>query len=204
MWHDKHMARFWGNTRLLIFAAVYGAAFAALSTGYPAHAQKIPPPHKTAGVSRFTGDLPNFAVVAPGISRGGAPTPAGLKKLRDRGVRTVIDLRIEQKGQAEEEAAAKSLGLTRVRIRMGREAPTKKQTAQFLALMNTATPQNPIFIHCHYGADRTGAMVGIWRRTHDGWAFDRTYQEMQKYGFKPYLHELKDAVAACGTPPVAR
>ncbi len=163
------------------------AAFFALLPAFAAHAQKPAAPPS---------DLPNFAVVEPGVYRGGAPTKEGLRKLKALGVRTIVDLRIEQKGQTEEAAAAKELGINRVRIRLGREAPTKKQTTEFLSLMKAASPQNPIFVHCQHGADRTGAMVGIWRGTHDNWAFDRTWTEMRKYGFKPYLSELKGAVAS--------
>ena len=138
-------------------------------------------------------NLPNFATVAPGIYRGAAPTPAGLKRLKEKGVRTVIDLRIEKKGQTEEAATAKSLGLRRVRIPMGREAPTEKQVRQFLTELKAAGSA-PVFVHCQHGADRTGAMVGLWRVTQQAWTFDRAYKEMRKYGFKPFLKELKGSV----------
>ena len=138
-------------------------------------------------------NLPNFAVVAPGVWRGAAPTPEGFKQLKTKGVRTIIDLRIEKKGQAEEEAATKALGLKRVRIPMGAEAPTEKQVKEFLGLLGKSATE-PVFVHCQHGADRTGAMVGIWRVTQQGWGFDQTWVEMRKYGFKSWLKELKGAV----------
>ena len=138
-------------------------------------------------------NLPNFATTAPGIYRGAAPTTEGLKKLKALGVRTVIDLRIEKKGQVEEEAAVKALGLKRVRIPMGAEAPTEKQVKEFLGIL-AKSPAEPVFVHCQHGADRTGAMIGIWRVTQQGWGFDQTWTEMRKYGFKPFLKDLKGAV----------
>ena len=138
-------------------------------------------------------NLPNFAVVAPGIWRGAAPTTEGFKQLKTKGVRTIIDLRIEKKGQAEEEGATKALGLKRVRIPMGAEAPTEKQVKEFLGLLAKSATE-PVFVHCQHGADRTGAMVGIWRVTQQGWGFDQTWVEMRKYGFKSWLKELKGAV----------
>lgn len=143
------------------------------------------PPSKT--------EVPNFAVVAPGIYRGAAPNDVGLARIKALGVKTVIDLRIEKKGQKEEEAAAKALGLNRVRIPMGAEAPTKKQVDQFLALLDKASTE-PVFVHCQHGADRTGAMIGIYRVTRQGWNFDKTWQEMRKYGFKTFLTALKGSV----------
>lgn len=139
-------------------------------------------------------DLPNFAVVAPGIYRGAAPTPAGLRRLKAMGVRTIVDLRIEKRGQAQEAATAATLGLARLRLPMGREAPTRAQVRTFLATL--ADPaQRPVFVHCQHGADRTGAMIGIYRVTQQGWDFGRVWGEMRRYGFKPYLSELKGAVA---------
>ena len=138
-------------------------------------------------------DLPNFAVVAPGIYRGAAPTAKGLAELKKLGVAHVIDLRIERKGQDEEAAAAKRLGLERTRIRMGREAPTKAQVKEFMDIIRQAKAK-PVFIHCQHGADRTGAMVGIYRAVDCGWKFDDIWKEMRRYGFKTYLVELKDSV----------
>lgn len=137
--------------------------------------------------------LPNFAVVAPGIYRGAAPTPDGLAQLKKMGVVHIIDLRIERKGQDEEAAAAKGLGLERTRIRMGREAPTEKQVKEFMAIIRQAKTK-PVFIHCQHGADRTGAMIGIYRAVDCGWKFDDIWKEMRRYGFKTYLAELKDSV----------
>ncbi|MEY3600834.1 MAG: hypothetical protein RL169_77 [Armatimonadota bacterium] len=138
-------------------------------------------------------DLPNFAVVAPGIYRGAAPTAKGLGELKKLGVAHVIDLRIERKGQDDEAAAAKRLGLQRTRIRMGREAPTTAQVKEFMDIIRQAKTK-PVFIHCQHGADRTGAMVGIYRAVDCGWKFDDIWKEMRRYGFKTYLTELKDSV----------
>lgn len=138
-------------------------------------------------------DLPNFAVVAPGIYRGAAPTAKGLEELKKLGVAHVIDLRIERKGQDDEAATAKRLGLQRTRIRMGREAPTNAQVKEFMDIVRQAGAK-PVFIHCQHGADRTGAMVGIYRAVDCGWKFDEIWKEMRRYGFKTYLSELKDSV----------
>jgi len=168
--------------------AAFVVALVLMSLGGPTPAAADPP-------AKSSPDLPNFALVAPGIYRGAAPTAEGLRRLKSMGVRTIIDLRIERRGQAEEAAAAKRLGLNRLRLPMGREAPTSGQVKTFLATLADPT-QRPVFVHCQHGADRTGAMVGIWRVTQQGWAFPQTWTEMRRYGFKPYLGALKGAVAS--------
>jgi protein tyrosine/serine phosphatase len=139
------------------------------------------------------GDLPNFHQVSPGIYRGAAPTAAGLRKLKAMGVRTVIDLRIAPKTVRKEKAEVESLGMNWLNLPMSGEPPTPKQVDTLLAALKNGR-REPVFVHCQHGADRTGCMLGIYRETQEGWDFDRTYQEMRRYGFKPYYVKLTDAV----------
>ena len=136
--------------------------------------------------------LPNFATVAPGIYRGAAPTQTGLDTLRAMKVHTIIDLRIE-KIALQEKALAEQMGFTWIRLPMGKEAPTQKQVDTLLATLAKADKE-PVYVHCQYGADRTGCMIGIYRVQVQHWTFARAWTEMRKYGFKPYLTALKNAV----------
>lgn len=137
--------------------------------------------------------LPNFQeVVEKQIYRGAAPTQAGLKKLQEIGIHTIIDLRIE-KVNREEKKIAEGMGFTWIHLPLGREAPTRKQVETFLAALAKAEKE-PVYVHCQHGADRTGAMIGIYRMRVQEWDFEKTWKEMRQFGFKPYLTELKNAV----------
>lgn len=137
--------------------------------------------------------LPNFHKTAEGIYRGGAPTTAGLKTLKAMNIHTIIDLRISPPQVKQEKRTAEGMGFTWLNIPMGKEAPTAKQVATFLAVLAKAQGE-PVFVHCQHGADRTGSMIGIYRVQVQGWSFANTWTEMRSYGFKPYLSELKEAV----------
>lgn len=139
-------------------------------------------------------DLPNFHQVSPGIYRGGAPTEAGLKRLKSMGIRTVIDLRISPRRVAEEKKFAQKLGFTWLNLPMGSDPPTSKQVTQFLSTLKNASAQSPVFVHCQHGCDRTGCMFGIWRVTQHNWTFDQTWKEMRRYGFNPHWKKLSQAV----------
>lgn len=146
---------------------------------------------KTAKQS--TPGISNFHKTADGIYRGGAPSKTGLKTLKGMGVRTIIDLRISPSLVKQEKKAAESMGFKWLNLPMGSQAPTAKQIATFLATLAKA-PGEPVFVHCQYGADRTGCMIGIYRVQVQGWKFSNAWAEMRAYGFKPYLSELKNAV----------
>ena len=173
------MFKHYGSVRLLLFSLLLTFAL---------KAQAAQPAKAPVG-------LPNFAQVAPGIYRGGAPTPAGLKSLQALSIHTIIDLRIERALAKAEKKSAEAMGFTWINLPMGKEAPTQRQVDTFLAALAKA-PQTPVYVHCQHGADRTGCMIGIYRIQVQGWSFAQAWPEMRKYGFKPYLGELKGAVSS--------
>ncbi len=138
-------------------------------------------------------DLPNFHAVTPGLFRGAAPTLEGLQALRKMGIKTVIDLRIAPKTVAKERAHLDGMGLHFINLPMSGDPPTEAEIQTFLKTV--ADPgQQPVFVHCQHGADRTGTMVGIYREHVAHWPFDRTYKEMRQYGFNPHWKKLTATV----------
>lgn len=137
--------------------------------------------------------LPNFHEVTKNIYRGGAPTEEGLKSLKAMKICTIIDLRISPKQVSKDKKLAESMGFKWLNLPMGKEAPTKKQVETLLSTLAKAA-EEPVFVHCQHGADRTGCMIGIYRVQVQDWSFSQAWVEMRKYGFKPYLSELKEAV----------
>lgn len=147
-----------------------------------------------AAPGKSTAGLPNFHPVAPGIYRGGAPSTAGLKALWSMGVRTIIDLRVEKERKSEQKIA-QAMGFRWVNLPMGEDPPTRWQLRVFLATLANAD-KRPVFVHCHYGCDRTGGMFGLYRVQVQGWSFVQAYAEMRKYGFNPHYTKLTAAVRA--------
>ena len=41
----------------------------------------------------------------------------------------------------------------------------------------------PVFVHCQYGAERTGTMCAIYRIAVEGWNKNEAIEEMTKGGF---------------------
>ena len=76
---------------------------------------------------------------------------------------------------------------------MGSDPPTEREVSTFLATLKRA-PQEPVFVHCQHGADRTGCMIGIWRVTQQGWTFPQAWAEMRQDGFNPRWTKLTAAV----------
>jgi protein tyrosine/serine phosphatase len=140
-------------------------------------------------------DLPNFHTVHPFLLRGGEPSAEGLRQLKAKGVTQIIDLRAINKKSKTEKAEATRLGIHYAQLPMSSKAPTKQQVEMFFDLVDHAKKTGEcVYVHCQHGSDRTGAMVGIWRVTRDGWTYDRAYKEMRNYYFTPKFAELSGTV----------
>jgi len=125
--------------------------------------------------------IPNFHQVNERIYRGGQPSGDGWASLSELGVKTVIDLRLEDEHPTKVEAqAVQAAGMRYINIPMhGVVAPSDEQVARALALLDS---QDPIFVHCRRGADRTGTIIACYRMTHDHWDRQRALKEAKSYG----------------------
>src|SRR3954469_13058022 len=113
-------------------------------------------------VSAATVDgVPRFQQFGKSTFRGGQPTVKGFQELKSNGIRTVINLRVED----DERELVESLGMKYVHIPISMPLltrPWKKISDADIAAFFEAVedPGNqPVFVHCHRGADRTGLLV---------------------------------------------
>jgi uncharacterized protein (TIGR01244 family) len=144
--------------------------------------------------------LLNFHEVHPYLYRSGAPSEKSMSDVRNKGIKTIIDLRAGSEGAKDlspqkEKALASELGMRYINLPMDSNPPTQKQVHTFVHAVEKAQKGNdPVLVHCTHGSDRTGCMVGIWRVTHENWNYDKTYQEMRKYFFTPKFTKLSGTV----------
>lgn len=134
--------------------------------------------------------LGNMGRVAPGIYRGEQPGPSGYATLKRLGVKTVIDLRTTESEKAQVEAAG--MKAIAVPIEMTRKG-LREKVDQVVALM--ADPANqPVYVHCRHGQDRTGIVVAAYRLSQQGWALKDAEAEMQAFGFNDVWVNFKSFI----------
>jgi protein tyrosine/serine phosphatase len=58
-----------------------------------------------------------------------------------------------------------------------------------------ADPANqPVFVHCKLGKDRTGIVVAAYRMKVEGWPFTLAESEMESFGFNGVWINLKSFI----------
>jgi protein tyrosine/serine phosphatase len=130
--------------------------------------------------------LPNCHRVCKDLYRGAQFDEDGVAQLKKLGVKTVVTLR---QTQSDDELLAGS-GIPCVQI------PTKAwdshqedQAAEFLRVVSDRG-RRPVFVHCSFGGDRTGAMVAVYRMAVQGWTREEALAEMRDDLYE--FHEIWD------------
>jgi len=145
--------------------------------------------HSAYGEKLRIAGVPNAGKINDRLYRGAQPRDAGLLQLKEFGITTIVDLRGEDKEKSDwEEKRSKSLGIHFVLIPVGDwSPPTNEQVARFLSIFRDS-PREKVFVHCHYGDDRTGVFVAAYRMAFEKLPPDQALKEMYYFGFNGFWH----------------
>jgi len=133
--------------------------------------------------------VPNAGKVTEQLYRGAQPHLSSLVQLKEMGITTIVDLRAEDTGMREQEKKeAERLGIHFVSIPEGGWSnPTNDEIAQFLSLFE-GNSKEKVFVHCHFGQDRSGVFVATYRMAIQKWPPEEAIKEMYYFGFNGFWH----------------
>ena len=117
--------------------------------------------------------------------RGNQPSPKRLKALKDRGFKTILNLRGTQPGRHYydlEHHTCAELGLEIVDLPWGsREAPYVERIEHLIKVFDEIA--YPAFMHCKSGADRAGIVAVMYKLLHEKAPFEEAVEQLSfKYG----------------------
>ena len=136
--------------------------------------------------------IPNLHQVNSRIYRGGRPGQEGIAKLKQMGIKTIVNLEAElfeqEPGEVKKERDwAEKADIRLEHIPMHPIGVPKKQEVEKALVVLTDPVNHPIFIHCDRGSDRTGIVIAAYRIWFEGWTLEQGYEEMKKYGHRSIL-----------------
>ena len=188
------------SIRVKLFAASLALLLSPLLSPLAARSRVAAQPGQTAtqtqtqAVEQTYAELPNFHAVNARLYRGGQPHAGGLLRLAALGVKTVVNLRDDDERARDEEQEARALGLRYFNVPLSRaHRPDPRQISELFALLD-ASENQPVFVHCKRGADRTGALVAVYRVSHEGWTAERALEEAGRYGMGFWQRGKKDFI----------
>jgi protein tyrosine phosphatase (PTP) superfamily phosphohydrolase (DUF442 family) len=167
---QKAVSRPFGLALAALFAASLGAA--------PVLAAPVTPRPETWATPLGDTAVANCYRVEPDFYRSAQPTAEGFRKLASLGVKTVLDVA----GGDGDTEAAEGTGIKLLHIPMSAFGLRDDRVLQALRIL--ADPANrPVVIHCQQGADRTGALVALYRVVVQGWTKEEAIREMNEGGY---------------------
>ena len=103
--------------------------------------------------------IPAYRLLHPGLAAAGQPTPAALAGLREMGFRTVVNLRSEKEGPADERAVVEAQGLRYVSIPVTTDTFSLADVEALEKVLNDPTAA-PVLLHCA-SSNRVGAAWAV-------------------------------------------
>lgn len=132
---------------------------------------------------------------SPNLYWGSVPTKEGVLALRKSGVKTIINFRTNShKGRSK---FVREQGLGFYNIHTGVFAtPEEAELKRFLEIV--CNPDNqPVYIACNIGIDRTAYYVAAYRIAVEGWTAADAIDEMHAHGLKmwwPTFRQYRDSL----------
>lgn len=134
--------------------------------------------------------IDNFHKITERIYRGSQPQESDVKWLAEQGFRTIISIDDDRRTIEKEKQWAARYGLRMISIPLsGFDTPRDPDVNRVLDLLEDEN-LGPVFLHCHYGRDRTGVVSGLYRVEVQGWSARDAYDEMLSRGFRRFLVRL--------------
>ena len=139
--------------------------------------------------------LPNFHKISENFYRGGQPTEEGVNNLAKLGIKTIINLRGgKNKKVSKEEIWAKKARVNFIHSPLSNWFASRDDKIQSI-LDEIQKPENqPVFLHCKRGADRTGTVTAIYRIKYEDWTAKDANDEARKFGIGWWQVWMKDYI----------
>ncbi|HMA92886.1 MAG TPA: dual specificity protein phosphatase family protein [Polyangiaceae bacterium] len=119
--------------------------------------------------------------VSSSLARGDQPTGQEILDLKQKfGFKSIVNLRKESNFDEAFAAKAKLRYLRLPIVDVG--VPTQEQMVEFLDFVTNPANQ-PAFVHCRAGINRTGLAVAVYRMAAEGWSVEEALSEARAYGF---------------------
>ena len=125
--------------------------------------------------------IPNYTRVRPGLAVAGKPSPSALAHLKEQGFKTVIDLRQESEGLADEKASVEGQGLRYVSVPMTSASFSLADALKVKGVLDDPA-SGPVLLHCA-SANRAGGVFAVIEAK-SGKSLEQAIDEGRKAGLK--------------------
>ena len=137
-------------------------------------------------------EIKRLLQVDEGVFRGSQPmTEEDYQALEKMKIKTIINLRWDE-SVTESKVMADKYNFKFFNFPIVAKETPKTETLKSIFSILLDAKNQPVFLHCQHGKDRTGLIFALYRVKVQGWDPERAYEEWVKMGFaEKVLKELK-------------
>lgn len=124
--------------------------------------------------------------ISDSLYSGSQPDANGFAELKNIGIKTIVNLR----DNYSDVEMLKGLGLKYINIPVDPWKIEERDVVTFLKVV-TDPDNQPVYVHCQHGLDKTGTMTAIYRMYALNWTDEKAAKQLPKYGFQKLWENLK-------------
>lgn len=128
--------------------------------------------------------------VSESLYRGSDPSQ-NISVLSQAGIKTILNLKtIGKKELIKLTAQAKKLGVEYINIPLN-PFSIKKSINSLINIIDKSSKENPLFVHCTFGRDRTGFVTALSRYLKEKMPLHEVILDMHKNGFRNVFFHME-------------
>jgi len=128
------------------------------------------------------------------VFSGGQPTQAEFSKLRDNGIKTVINLRLPSETDWDEQTLLSDLGINYINLPIDGAAGISEENARALMSLIDKNDDEPLIVHCGSG-NRVGALIAIAESKINQSDIETSIKEGKRWGLTSLETKVRETLS---------
>lgn len=129
-----------------------------------------------------------FEKVSDSFYRGSEITLKEIHFLAQKGIKKILNLKVQNTKEIKSfKKICEKHGMSYINVPINVFEEPETTVDELKNIVKNVSAENPIYVHCKYGEDRTGFVTGLHLLLNKNWQINDILDDMEKNGYKKAL-----------------